>query len=228
MHLAVYTLTRDRLSDTKKAIAGLREMAGVEFDHFIFDNGSTDGTVEWLKYDRENSHKFEYVHYSPDNKGQCIASNIVIHDTIGGGYDYICRYDNDIIPQTMNFLAELVKAQRLLGGNAVVSPSVEGLLNMPQAFGEKQAGGYTFGFVEILGGACRLMPAVTLKDFRFTEHGQLSLGEATKFSDHCKDIKAPMAYVRGIVVKHDTAAHIRDNPAYFKRRAVEDFIPYGL
>lgn len=224
MRLAVYTLTRDRLSDTKKAIAGLREMAGCEFDHFIFDNGSTDGTVEWL---HANKSSFKYVHYSPDNKGQCIASNLILDD-IGGGYDYVCRYDNDIIPQTMNFLAELVKAQKLLGENAVVSPSIEGLLNPPEAFGEKSVGGYSFGFVDILGGACRLMPAATLKDFRFTEHGQLSLGEAIKFSEHCKDIKAPMAYVKGIKVQHDTAAHVKNNPDYFQRRKVEDFIPYGL
>lgn len=143
-------------------------------------------------------------------------------------YQYIVRYDNDIIPQTPNFLYELIRASRILAPTAVVSPVIDGLLEPPQAFGQKELGPFTFGFVEILGGACRVMPRVTLEGFKFTEHGQLSLGEALKFSAHCIEHKFPMAIVNGVTVLHDTAQHRLDNADYFERRRVEEYIPYGL
>lgn len=220
--VAVYTLTRDRLHDTKKAFAGLHEMAGIAFDHYVLDNGSQDETPEYLR-----TLKLTHLHLSPDNLGQCIASNKLL-SVIGGDYDFIVRYDNDIIPQTPHFLAELIKASRLLSPTAVVSPAIAGLLEPPPAFGEKTLGSYTFGFVEMMGGACRVMPRATLDGFKFSEHGQLSLGEALKFSTHCMEHKFPMAYVSGITVLHDTAQHRLDNAAYFERRRVEEYIPYGL
>lgn len=223
MKLAVYSLTRDRLHDTKKAFAGLCEMAGCEFDHFVFDNGSDDGTQTWLQ-----TYSCKKLWTSHDNKGQCIASNIVLDTICKGSYDYIVRYDNDIIPRTPKFLATLVEASRLLGPTAVVSPTIDGLQQPPEAFGEKKVGSFTFGFVEILGGACRVMPAKTLEGFRFTEHGNLSIGEAAKFANHCQTNNFPMAYVKGVTVLHDTAAHVKDNPEYFRRRKLEEYIPYGL
>lgn len=221
--LAVYSLTRDRLHDTKKAFAGLREMAGVPYDHFVFDNGSTDGTMDYL-----NKLPLKYLFPSYDNKGQCISSNILIAEILRDDYEFVVRYDNDIIPQTPNFLAELMRASKMLGPSAVVSPAIAGLLEPPPSFGEKQLGPFTFGFVEILGGACRVMPRNTLEGFKFTEHGILSLGEATKFSAHCMEKNFPMAYVSGVTVLHDTAQHVKDNKEYFERRKVEEYIPYGL
>ena len=225
--LAVYSLTRDRLRDTRMAFAGLAEMAGEPYDHYVMDNGSQDGTPDYLKLMKAEG-LLQYLYLSPDNKGQCIASNLLLQEILKQPYEFVLRYDNDIIPQTPYFVRSLIEASKSLGPTAVVSPAIEGLLHLPQAFGEKRIGPYTFGFVEILGGACRLMPQQTLEGFRFGEHGQLSLGEASKFAAHCQDNKFPMAYVSGITVKHDTAAHVRENPEYFKRRAIEDFVPYGL
>lgn len=223
MKLAVYTLTRDRLADTKKAFAGLYDMAGCEFDHYVIDNGSQDGTVEWL-----HGQKFHFLRCLGDNRGQCIASNILLDEIRKTPYDYILRYDNDIIPRSAKFVASLIEAAKMLGPNVVASPSIDGLLNPPQAFAEKSIRFYTFGFVDILGGACRLMPAHTLEGFRFTEYGNLSIGEAAKFANHCQTNKFPMVYVKGISVLHDTESHIEANPEYFHRRKIEEYIPYGL
>ena len=221
--LAVYTLTRDRLADTKKAFAGLYDMAGMKFDHYVLDNGSTDGSVEWLQ--RQNLY---FLRCLGDNRGQCISSNILLDEIRKKPYDYILRYDNDIIPQSPKFIASLIEATKLLGPTTVASPAIDGLLHTPEAFAEKQVGAYKMGFVDILGGACRLMPSRTLEGFRFTEHGNLSLGEAAKFAHHCQEKKFPMVYVQGITVLHDTEAHVRDNAEYFQRRKLEEYIPYGL
>ena len=248
MRLAVYTLTRDRLSDTKQSFEALRNKAGCRFDHFVLDNGSTDGTAEWLRQifiedcvmapDKE--WKFNVIsdggkqfstrcHLSPDNLGQCIASNRCL-DAIRerGPYDYVLRYDNDITPLTDNFVQQLMEAQKLLGRGSIVSPKVDGLLNPPEVFGNYTVGDTTFFLVEVIGGACRLAPWERIADFRFTEHGPLALGEAAQFAKYCLAAKVPMAYVKDLHVRHDTAAHLAANPSYFKRRAIEEHIPYGL
>src|SRR5207249_2058015 len=142
------------------------------FAHYIFDNGSEDGTRDWLR-----TQLFTWLELSPDNKGQCIASNRCL-DAIGQDYDFIVRLDNDIIPKTQDFLQRMLEAQRALDKKAVISPDIVGLEHKPKPFGEHSVGGFNFEFVEILGGACRLAPAALFKDFRFTEHGPLALGEA--------------------------------------------------
>ena len=48
MRVAVLSLTRDRLVYTRHCFAKLHEFAGCEFDHYVLDQGSKDGTDEWL------------------------------------------------------------------------------------------------------------------------------------------------------------------------------------
>ena len=49
MNIAVLSLTRDRLPYTQHCFATLRENAGCEYDHYVLDQGSTDGTGDWLR-----------------------------------------------------------------------------------------------------------------------------------------------------------------------------------
>ena len=48
MKVAVLTMARDRLEYTKRSFASLKENAGCRYDHFVLDNGSKDGTWDWL------------------------------------------------------------------------------------------------------------------------------------------------------------------------------------
>jgi GT2 family glycosyltransferase len=48
VRIAVVTLTRDRLEYTKHCFETLRVNAGCDYDHFVLDQGSGDGTAEWL------------------------------------------------------------------------------------------------------------------------------------------------------------------------------------
>ena len=48
MNIAVLSLTRDRLDYTKHCFGRLIELAGCDFDWYITDQGSNDGTVDWL------------------------------------------------------------------------------------------------------------------------------------------------------------------------------------
>lgn len=226
MKVAVYSLTRDRLHDTGKSFKLLREMAGIDFDHYVMDNGSTDGTQEWITHQ-----DFHYYNLSLDNKGQCIASNMLLDAIMQkGGYDYIIRFDNDITPKTDGFLAKTIEAMEALGGDVVASPDIIGLKSKPKGFGDKKQGEHKFTFVEILGGACRVAKASLFDNFRFTKHGPLALGEAKQLSAHClgSTPPIPMVYVKGVIISHPTEDHLAANPEYFQRRKFEEYTPYGL
>lgn len=224
MKIAVYSLTRDRLHDTQRSFALLKEMAGLEYDHYVMDNGSQDGTNKWL-----GGQGYHFLHLSHDNKGQCISSNMLIDEIKKqGGYDYIVRFDNDITPKTDAFLAKCITAQKALGKGCVVSPDIIGLNHKPKSFGSHKVVNFEYDFVEALGGACRITEASLFDHFRFSEHGPLALGEAQQISVHCHAENLPMAYVRNVIIEHPTDQHFDANPDYFKRRKMEEFIPYGL
>jgi GT2 family glycosyltransferase len=70
MKIAIYTLTRDRIEYTKKCFQSLQENAGYSYDHYIIDNGSKDGTADWLK-----EGNYTKVIYNPENVGISNGSN---------------------------------------------------------------------------------------------------------------------------------------------------------
>jgi len=225
LKIAVYTLTRDRLHDTQRTFALLKEMAGMEYDHYVMDNGSVDGTNKWLA-----GQGLHYLNLSLDNKGQCISSNMLIDAILNSGisYDYIVRLDNDITPKTDNFLARSIEAQQELGKGCVLSPDIIGLNHKPKSFGNHATVHFKYDFVEALGGACRVTLPSVWDSFRFSIHGPLALGEAQQISVYCHAENLPMVYVKDIVIEHITDNHFRDNPEYFRRRRMEEFVPYGL
>lgn len=225
--VAIYSLTRDRLRETQTSFALLKEMAGLPYDHYVLDNGSKDGTNKWL-----DNQGYHFVHLSPDNKGQCISSNILL-DAIRDSkidYDYIVRFDNDIIPKTDRFIAKTIEAMKKLGTTVCASPDIVGLNHKPRPFGTKELGEFKYNFVEILGGACRVMPASLLLNFRFSVNGPLALGEAKQIAAFLLGSKPPipMIYYEGATIEHPTDKHVEVNPDYFKRRRFEEFTPYGL
>jgi len=91
MKVAIYTLCRDRLAYSKRCFRSLWQNAGYPVDHYVIDNGSTDGTVEWLY---SNAKRFKKIVLEPDNTGISYASNMAL-DIIGNGYDLIVKMDND-------------------------------------------------------------------------------------------------------------------------------------
>jgi len=92
MKIAIYTLTRDRLEYTEHCFASLKAQSwGYPYDHFVFDNGSQDGTVDWLR----NEYKPFFLARDDYNKGISLASNILLSEIFHGNYDLIIKMDND-------------------------------------------------------------------------------------------------------------------------------------
>jgi len=84
MKIVVLTITCNRLDLTKRYLSELKRFAGMKFSHVIVDNGSDDGTVEYLT-------KLGYEIIS-------LRENIGIHDAMLVGIDYVIKkYNPDVI-----------------------------------------------------------------------------------------------------------------------------------
>ncbi len=128
MNIAVMSITRDRLDYTKHCFGTLLENAGCDFDWWITDNGSTDGTVDWLLANTDAT-----VTAYNDNAGISPALNAMLDDIVeAADYDVIVKVDNDcelLTPNTLHDVAELA-----LEHDAILSPWIRGLRTTPQPF----------------------------------------------------------------------------------------------
>lgn len=117
LKILVYTITYNRLDLTKKYLGSLKEHTNIEFDHLIIDNGSTDGTQQWLK---EN--KYIALEY-PTNIGITMAQNKALMN-IYKNYDLIIKYDNDCEVASDNILEHICQFYSNEGSeNYVLSPT---------------------------------------------------------------------------------------------------------
>jgi len=86
----ILMITWNRLKYTKQAIEALRENTYYPYKLWIWDNGSTDGTVEYLK-----SLDNVQVYYSDKNQGLVPPMN-AFFDTFKD-FEYVSKVDNDTI-----------------------------------------------------------------------------------------------------------------------------------
>ena len=105
--VVIITRTLNRLEYTILCVRAVHELAGYKnYVHHIVDNGSTDGTREWLRSVKQD--RFYNIDYSfmQDNVGDAAGMNIGV-----GLYpeaDYYMQLDNDIEIRTKNFLKMMV------------------------------------------------------------------------------------------------------------------------
>lgn len=89
--IPVLMITYNRLEYTKLALSALFNSGNVKIH--IIDNGSTDGTVEWL---RSQPWKIVWkIIYNPKNVGISGAMNQFLRAT--EGYEFVGKVDNDTI-----------------------------------------------------------------------------------------------------------------------------------
>ena len=144
-HVAVLTVTRDRLGYSKHCFRQLRKNAGCRFDHYVFDNGSSDGTVDWLK----KKNNLAEVIYSDTNIGISRAMNALLD--VARDYSAYVKFDNDCELVTHGALKD---AYGFVTDNPlwICSPKIEGL-NSPPGTGEPQMmGRFNVGVTSMIGG----------------------------------------------------------------------------
>ena len=139
--VAIFTLTYNRLSETTVSFGTLHNTANYPFTHIIVDNGSSDGTLEYLKEYAKD--KDVQLIINSDNKGISFASNQAVDWAKEHGYDIIVKVDNDAIFKTKNWLNKMVriwKANRKLAISCYVSGLKDNPGGAPSIVTGKQIG----------------------------------------------------------------------------------------
>lgn len=105
--ISILYITYNRLSYTKETLPALVENAGVDFNLTIVDNGSTDGTVDYLKKFISNNRKIvSSVHFYDRNLGISQPTNEFWRECRS---EFLGKVDNDTLcPQ--GWLARLLEA----------------------------------------------------------------------------------------------------------------------
>lgn len=96
--IPILFITYNRLDYTKKALQALLN-TNYAFKLFIWDNGSTDGTDQWLKRYVSMNHNVAHIEYRTKNLGINYAFNEFIKQY--SKYDFIAKVDNDTIVDSL-------------------------------------------------------------------------------------------------------------------------------
>jgi glycosyltransferase involved in cell wall biosynthesis len=231
MKVAIYTLTRDRLEYTQRSFESLRERAGYEYSHLVIDNGSTDGTVEWLK-EESNASRLQ-VAFANRNLGISVASNIAL-EVIGNRSplhrpDLIVKMDNDCMIKSPDLLRRVVECfqaseQRILGPAFLLSPAVIGINKQPQVARHTRLGEYQINLTAIVGGLFHVLPATAYLHYRYPENLPYAKGQDDALCNYWKQQGGEVGYIDALMVEHmdGTDAQAEKYPEYFQRKWLEE------
>lgn len=230
LKVAVYTLTKDRLEYTKRMMSALHLKTQAPFDHFVVDNGSTDGTKDYLK--ELEGQTVKSVIYNEQNVGISKGSNQAL-DLINrtGKYDIIIKVDNDIEVWNPAWLEQALDLYKRYP-KVVSSPIIEGLIDNPggslnRAY--QQIGMHLLGITHHIGGAFCIAPAQAYSNFRWREDDYLHSNQDWVFSQHCLQDGYVLAYFQTMRAEHidTTAGQKQKFKEYFKLREKERLTRYA-
>jgi len=224
MKIAIYTLTRDRLEYTKHCFDTLRDKAGMDYDHYIADNGSTDGTAQWLQ---ENEIRFKKVILLPENVGISVGSNMMLDEIFKSEYDIIVKMDNDCEVWTKNILkhvSQLVAAMKETKMQMILSPRVEGINKQPQRVKTFKIAGYNIGITGIVGGLFHIVAAEIYAQYRYPLELPKAWGQDDDFCEWARINRIQKGYIENLVVNHyeTTVGQAARYPEYFERKWEEE------
>jgi len=107
--VAIVVLNWNKKDDTLECLNSVRNLRSKQiFDIFLVDNGSTDGSVSFLK---ANFPRIYYIE-NPINLGYAGGNNVGIKEVIKSKYSFILILNNDLIVDT-NMLTELLTVMKL-------------------------------------------------------------------------------------------------------------------
>ncbi len=216
MKILVLTLTRDRLAYTKSCFESLQKNAGCLYDHHVLDQGSADGTREWL-----TGQEHIKTTFLDDNIGVGAGFNQLLETANLIDYDVIVTYDNDCELKQPNTIRDLCKIA--FDSNVIVSPRILGLNNPLTPTRELAAAEETIQEVPHLGAICRAAPAWVFDDFRFPDDLPLWGGDEGALCGWFRSKGGTVGYVKRLEAWHYEGTDGQHDrfPEYFERRVLE-------
>lgn len=190
MRVAAVTITYNRLELTKRTVESFNEKTGVDF-HLFVDNGSTDGTLDWLK----DKDRIELG----TNEGIAAAFCYGVMNLLE--YDYILKLDNDVETVTEDIVAKMVDFIKRAGPHAVSPPDL--MIDpayYPRVFKRMILADYNVEYVSHTGGAFQLAPTMYVRrlcdDFIHLKQGDFAIGP------YYKNIGCPPVYLKDLAMRH--------------------------
>jgi GT2 family glycosyltransferase len=229
LRIAIYTLTRDRLEYTKHCFKSLSKNAGMDYDHYVLDNGSTDGTAEWLK-DQPTSDRggcqFK-AFLLPENIGISAGSNMMLDEIFKSDYDLIIKMDNDCEVWHDNILvtvSTIFQALNNANQQMVLSPRVSGISRQPHRARYIDIIAHPIGITGIIGGLFHIVPAEIYKQYRYPLQLPKAWGQDDDFCEWLRLKDIPKGYIEDVVVNHyeTSDGQAARYPAYFERKWKEE------
>lgn len=221
--VALFSLVRDRLFYSQHCFKTLREKAGYEFDHYIVDNGSTDGTQAWLLDNRKN---WKGLKIFSTNRGLCAGNNAALDmiRTSGIKYDLIAKFDNDAEVISDNIVAQMIDLYSQTTRPMLLSPSVIGISKQPKRSYVEKAFTHPIGVTNHIGGLFAWCNADLYLQYTYPDNLPLARGDDSAFAYWVYQQKLIVGYVEDLVVNHfETAAgQAARFPDYFARKWKEE------
>jgi glycosyltransferase involved in cell wall biosynthesis len=223
MKVAIFTLCRDRLHYSQHCFQMLREKAGYEYDHYIVDNGSQDGTVAWLD---DNKHLYKDIAYNAKNLGLCVANNQALQMIRESGvqYDLIAKMDNDAEVISDHIVAEMVSVYKQTHKQMLLSPRVTGINTQPKRAYTIDRLKHSIGVTNHIGGLFAWCNADLYLQYTYPDNLPLARGDDSAFAYWVYQQKLVVGYVEDLVVNHyeTTAGQAERYPDYFERKWREE------
>lgn len=227
MNIAVYTLTRERLEYTKRSFALLHEKAGYPFDHYVIDNGSQDGTRDWLLREyMSTTHGNAIVYAFDTNRGISAGSNKARGIISQCQYDLVVKMDNDCFIHTDGILEQFASIYKHPDAHRyVLGPEVRGLSRIPALGREVLVGGRVCHQRAVVGGIFRVCAYSLYKSYPgYPTTLPYAWGQDDAFCEWLRQNNYGKAQVQGLVVEHadTTDGQCRKFPDYFERKWREE------
>lgn len=220
--VSIFTIHYDRLDYSKQTYKEMVETAGYPFTWYALDNGSKDGTPEWLEGLRKKG--LAKTVLLDKNVGITKASNMLIDEIARLGADIIVKVDNDIEFQTNGWLREIVEMWKT-NTMLYMSPYVEGLIHNPGGAPRMGYGYIGDKYVEVtkhIGGILAAISARAYMNFRWNDK-MLHGSQDTEASQYFRKLGYMPCYLPMQRIKHrdGTAGQMVKYSDYFERRKKE-------